>query len=491
MNDEFLPEVVPVGVEIKETEVSDEDFEEMKGFVRDYLAASVESEEDGGRMRWYPWHSSDYRFNHILNVVDLATDIAEAEGADVDVVRVAAVFHDVAKLEAEQDVHAEAGARVAREYLQSRGNYPESFIEEVCGAVVDHSYTGDLTDVPLGEPVSDGSRPARQGRRERRGVNVTPDGLRVTDAHGLREDGRSGAPARQRPHRTRRLRHRRGHRSPAHQAREVAPSGSKRKCREWTPTASPIADSADLVNPRPAHPSGSTFGSTDSRYRRIPFRVPSIHSRSVVVAHRNIPPVASVWSVDATSAGESDRHRATALRPRPALRTAPLPNLGRRLTDRAFEKRAEHPVAAVEVVAVGVVGRGLRAELDDNGHEPAVGAMFAGDRIGVGRRRDVGVESFLRRQVERTVRGDGLLKTVEQELEQVDQQLVFSVIVVIDERGTLVELLADPFDREIRVPVLAERAERRSEDGLTGVGRLRERVLSCETYRSRVYSVPD
>lgn len=104
-----------MGVEIKETEVSDEDFEEMKGFVRDYLAASVESEEDGGRMRWYPWHSSDYRFNHILNVVDLATDIAEAEGADVDVVRVAAVFHDVAKLEAEQDVHAEAGARVARE----------------------------------------------------------------------------------------------------------------------------------------------------------------------------------------------------------------------------------------------------------------------------------------------------------------------------------------------------------------------------------------
>ena len=138
-----------MGVEIKETEVSDEDFAEMKGFVRDYLAASVESEEDGGRMRWYPWHSADYRFNHILNVVDLAADIAESEGADVDVVRVAAVFHDVAKLEAEQDVHAEAGARVAREYLQSRGDYPESFIEEVCGAVVDHSYTGDLTDVSL------------------------------------------------------------------------------------------------------------------------------------------------------------------------------------------------------------------------------------------------------------------------------------------------------------------------------------------------------
>ena len=138
-----------MGVEIKETEVSDDDFAEMKGFVRDYLAASVESEDNGGRMRWYPWHSADYRFNHILNVVDLAAEIAEAEGADVDVVRVAAVFHDVAKLEVEQDVHAEAGARVAREYLKSRGNYPESFIEEVCSAVVDHSYMGDLDNVSL------------------------------------------------------------------------------------------------------------------------------------------------------------------------------------------------------------------------------------------------------------------------------------------------------------------------------------------------------
>lgn len=141
--------MVLVGVEIKETEVSDEDFAEMKGFVRDYLAASVESEDDGGRMRWYPWHSASYRFNHILNVVELATDIAEAEGADVDVVRVAAVFHDVAKLEAEQDVHAEAGARIAREYLNSRTEYPESFVEQVCSAVADHSYEGDLADVPL------------------------------------------------------------------------------------------------------------------------------------------------------------------------------------------------------------------------------------------------------------------------------------------------------------------------------------------------------
>jgi len=138
-----------VGVEIKESDVSAEEFADMEEFVHDYLAASVESEDDGGRMRWYPWHSADYRFNHIRNVVDIAENIATEEGADVDVVRVAALFHDVAKLEAEQDVHAEAGARVAREYLRTRGDYPESFVEEVCQAVEDHSYQGDLDDVSL------------------------------------------------------------------------------------------------------------------------------------------------------------------------------------------------------------------------------------------------------------------------------------------------------------------------------------------------------
>ncbi|MFB6073490.1 MAG: HD domain-containing protein [Haloarculaceae archaeon] len=138
-----------MGIEIRESPVSDAEFEEMKEFVHDYLAASVESESEGGRMRWYPWHSAEYRFNHILNVVELATEIARAEGANVDVTRVAALFHDIAKLEVDQDLHAEAGARIAREYLTTHCEYPQSFVEEVCDAVEDHSYQGDLTDLPL------------------------------------------------------------------------------------------------------------------------------------------------------------------------------------------------------------------------------------------------------------------------------------------------------------------------------------------------------
>jgi uncharacterized protein len=137
-----------VGVEIKETRVSDEEFERMAAFVREYLAASVENEDEGGRMRWYPWHSAEYRYNHIRNVVELGVHIAKTEGAEPDVTRVAALFHDVAKLDADQDVHANEGARIAREYLESHGDYPQSFIDEVCQAVRDHSYQGDIRDLP-------------------------------------------------------------------------------------------------------------------------------------------------------------------------------------------------------------------------------------------------------------------------------------------------------------------------------------------------------
>lgn len=136
-----------VGVEVRESVITDAEFEAMKEFVHEYLSASVANENEGGRMRWYPWHSAEYRFNHTMNVVELAEEIADREGADVNVVRVAALFHDVAKLEVDQDVHADAGARIAREYLESHGNFPESFIDRVCRAIEEHSYQGELGQV--------------------------------------------------------------------------------------------------------------------------------------------------------------------------------------------------------------------------------------------------------------------------------------------------------------------------------------------------------
>ena len=138
-----------MGVEIHESPVSAEEFEAMEQFVHDYLVASVATEDDGGRMRWYPWHSAEYRFNHIRNVVDIAVEIARGESANTDVTRVAAMFHDVAKLEVDQDRHAEAGARIAREYLETHADYPVSFVDQVCQSIRDHSYQGDLAELSL------------------------------------------------------------------------------------------------------------------------------------------------------------------------------------------------------------------------------------------------------------------------------------------------------------------------------------------------------
>ncbi len=138
-----------MGVEIRESPVSDAEYAEMEQFVHDYLAASVQAEDEGGRMRWYPWHSAEYRFNHIRNVVELAEKIARAEGANTDITRVAALFHDIAKLEVDQDVHAEEGARIAREYLEIQTDYPASFVDQVCSAIEDHSYQGDIDDLTL------------------------------------------------------------------------------------------------------------------------------------------------------------------------------------------------------------------------------------------------------------------------------------------------------------------------------------------------------
>lgn len=138
-----------MGVEIRESPVSDSEFQSMQAFVFEYLAASVENESEGGRMRWYPWHSAEYRHNHILNVVDIATQIADNEGANVDVVRVAALFHDIAKLDADQDTHATRGAEITRQYLENQGDFPTSFVDEVCASIERHNYDADIADLPL------------------------------------------------------------------------------------------------------------------------------------------------------------------------------------------------------------------------------------------------------------------------------------------------------------------------------------------------------
>lgn len=78
-------------------------------------------------------------FDHVLRVTALAERIARAEGADLDVVRTAALLHDVAE-SADREGHHVLGAQRARELLADQ---PPGFVDAVAHAIEAHRFRHD------------------------------------------------------------------------------------------------------------------------------------------------------------------------------------------------------------------------------------------------------------------------------------------------------------------------------------------------------------
>jgi uncharacterized protein len=89
--------------------------------------------------RLYPKDDTAHGFDHVLRVLRLAERIGQAEGADLEIVRAAALLHDVARPEEEDSgaCHAQAGSKRAREILQ--GHPPEE-VEVVAQAIATHRF---------------------------------------------------------------------------------------------------------------------------------------------------------------------------------------------------------------------------------------------------------------------------------------------------------------------------------------------------------------
>jgi uncharacterized protein len=89
--------------------------------------------------RLYPENDTAHGFDHVLRVLTLAERIGQAEGADLEIVRAAALLHDVARAEEESGgaCHAQAGAQRAREILQ--GHPPEK-VKVVAQAIATHRF---------------------------------------------------------------------------------------------------------------------------------------------------------------------------------------------------------------------------------------------------------------------------------------------------------------------------------------------------------------
>jgi len=89
--------------------------------------------------RYYEGADVVHDFDHVLRVLALAERIGRAEGADLEVVRAAALLHDVGRYEAEAAGldHAVHAAGRAREILTAR---PPAKVEAVAHAIAAHRF---------------------------------------------------------------------------------------------------------------------------------------------------------------------------------------------------------------------------------------------------------------------------------------------------------------------------------------------------------------
>ena len=78
-------------------------------------------------------------FDHVRRVLALAERLARAEGADLEIVRTAALLHDAARGQGDRMAadHAQAGAEIARRLL---AGHPPEKIEAVAHAIAAHRF---------------------------------------------------------------------------------------------------------------------------------------------------------------------------------------------------------------------------------------------------------------------------------------------------------------------------------------------------------------
>jgi uncharacterized protein len=90
---------------------------------------------------------SAHDFDHVLRVVTLADRIAQAEGADREVVQAAALLHDIG-LDEGRAGHETSAAKRATEILREQG-YAERFCDAVAHAIESHRFRSGPTPQTL------------------------------------------------------------------------------------------------------------------------------------------------------------------------------------------------------------------------------------------------------------------------------------------------------------------------------------------------------
>jgi len=115
----------------------------VANFVREYME-TTEGPEAGHR------RTASFRWRHTLRVLSTAREIGLAEGANMEVLEIAALLHDVAKLDPRADEihHAVLGSQVAEDFLRKLG-IPEQPLQMIIEAIRYHSLDTHQDDLGL------------------------------------------------------------------------------------------------------------------------------------------------------------------------------------------------------------------------------------------------------------------------------------------------------------------------------------------------------
>jgi uncharacterized protein len=109
--------------------------------------------------RYYSGADAIHDFDHVLRVLAMAERLARAEGADLEIVRAAALLHDVARVQEKDrlsDDHARTGAQVARRLL---AHHPPERVEAVAHAIEAHRFrTGPAPQTPEARVLHDADK---------------------------------------------------------------------------------------------------------------------------------------------------------------------------------------------------------------------------------------------------------------------------------------------------------------------------------------------
>jgi HD superfamily phosphodiesterase len=167
--------------------VTKQQFSEVCSFTQRHLEETF-IQDSQGWAKTFP-RAGEYRWQHTLNVLQNAEKILDGEklGQEItDIVKVAAVMHDISMFVCDHSIHGQVSAEITQKYLSSTG-FSDVFTKRVTRAIAEHGVDFDnLTPAEMGARFSlEGKILIEADILDKFGVSAVTNALLVLGKDGL------------------------------------------------------------------------------------------------------------------------------------------------------------------------------------------------------------------------------------------------------------------------------------------------------------------